>query len=250
MREKRSAEADSFALTKAEMERLVEGSVVQKRICQQLTYKELHSSSENIWSALFMTGYLTQRGEPAGDRWNLAIPNREICNIFTEQILALFKDEVRKDGSTLQNFCDALVHGDAEKVEALFNAYLERTISVRDTFVKKSTKENFYHGILLGILEYKAGWYVTSNRESGDGFCDIMVIIDDSDTGIIIEVKYAEGSLETECQKALMQIEVNHYIESLRFSEIHKVLKYGIACKRKKCKVILEKEIMEYEEEY
>lgn len=242
------AAEDNFALTKAEMERLVNGETVQKKICQELTYKELYSSSENIWSALFMTGYLTQRGVLTGERVELAIPNREIRNIFTNQILMLFKKQVAKDGSTLRSFCEALYHGEVEKAETFFNAYLEKTISIRDTFVKKPTKENFYHGILLGILEYKAGWYVTSNRESGDGFTDIMVIIDDSDTAILIEVKYAEGSLEAACRKALEQIDVNHYTESLRFSDIHKVLKYGIACKRKKCKVVLEKEILEYEE--
>ena len=188
-----------------------------------------------------MTGYLTQRGELNGNRYNLAVPNREVRNIITEHIMKLFKAGVEKDGEMVNEFCDALLEGKPETVERLFTAYMEKTVSVRDTFVHKSTKENFYHGILLGILSFKGGWSVSSNKESGDGFSDIVVRIDDSDVGIVMEVKYSEkGDKEPECIEALKQIDDNRYTEVLHQAGIHKVLKYGVACNRKSCKVILD----------
>lgn len=230
-------------LTRMELEQLVNGGVVQKEISQELTYKELYDSMDNIWSTLFMTGYLTQRGEPNGNRYNLVIPNREIRNIITDHILKLFKDDVEKDGEMVGRFCDALLEGKPELVEQLFTAYMKKTISVRDTFVRRPTKENFYHGILLGILSFKAGWLVSSNREAGDGFSDIMISIYDSDVGIIIEVKYAEdGDLEAECKKAIDQIETKSYEEAFLDADVRKILKYGIACNRKQCRVILAEE--------
>lgn len=228
-------------LTRMELEQLVNGGIVQKEISQELTYKELYDSMDNIWSTLFMTGYLTQRGEPNGNRYNLVVPNREVRNIITERIMKLFRDDVEKDGEMVNNFCNALLNGKPETVEQLFTAYTKKTISVRDTFVKKPTKENFYHGILLGILSFKGGWMVTSNKETGDGFSDIMVRIDDSDTGIVIEIKYAEdGELEAECCKALEQIQTKRYEEAFWEADVHKILKYGIACNRKNCRVLLE----------
>ena len=228
-------------VTRIELERLINGETVQKEINQELTYKELYSSIYNLWSTLFMTGYLTQKGDSNGKRYNLAIPNQEIRNIMTDHILQLFKEDVAKDGAMVETFCQALVDGNADRIEQLFTEYLTKTISVRDTFVRKPVKENFYHGILLGILSYKGGWYVTSNRESGDGFSDIMVRIDDEDVGIIIEVKYAENGKEEEMsRKALLQIHEKHYEKVLLDEDIHKVMKYGIACNKKKCKVSME----------
>ena len=180
-------------LTKMELEQLVNGGIVQKEINPELTYKELYSSIDNLWSTLFMTGYLTQRGEPNGDRYNLVIPNREIRNIITNHILKMFKESIKKDGKTVGEFCDALLKQNPEKVESIFTDYMKKTISIRDTFVKKPTKENFYHGLLLGILGFKENWSVMSNRESGDGFSDILIRIEDEDVGIVIEVKYASG---------------------------------------------------------
>lgn len=228
-------------VTRIELERLINGETVQKEINQELTYKELYSSIDNLWSTLFMTGYLTQKGDSNGKRYNLAIPNQEIRNIMTDHILQLFKEDVAKDGAMVETFCQALVDGNADRIEQLFTEYLTKTISVRDTFVRKPVKENFYHGILLGILSYKGGWYVTSNRESGDGFSDIMVRIDDEDVGIIIEVKYAENGKEEEMsRKALLQIHEKHYEKVLLDEDIHKVMNYGIACNKKKCKVSME----------
>lgn len=228
-------------LTKMELERLVNGGMVQKEVNQELTYKELYSSIDNLWSTLFMTGYLTQRGEPDGNRYNLVIPNREIRNIMTEHILKMFRDHIKNDGKTLNEFCEALLNRNSEKVETIFTEYMKKTISIRDTFVQKPTKENFYHGLLLGILGFKENWSVLSNRESGDGFSDILIQIEDVNVGIVIEIKYAEdGNLQKECEKALKQIIDQRYTELMEQEEISTILKYGIACYKKKCKVVLE----------
>lgn len=227
-------------LTRMELEQLVNGGIVQKEINSELTYKELYSSIDNLWSTLFMTGYLTQRGEPSGNRYNLVIPNREIRNIITNHILKMFKENVKDDGKTVSDLCDALLNQNPEKVELIFTEYMKKTISIRDTFAQKPTKENFYHGLLLGILGFKENWSVMSNRESGDGFGDILIRIEDEDVGIVIEVKDADdGNLQGECEKALQQIIDIRYTEALEQEGIHTIIKYGIACYRKKCKVLM-----------
>ncbi len=232
--------ADSGA-TRKEIERLVAGETVAKEIHQELTYKELYHSIGNVWSVLFMTGYLTQRGR-SEDVFQLAIPNMEIRKIFTGQIMKLFEESMQRDGDAVNSFCGALQNGDASSVEEKFTEYLKKTISIRDTFVKKQTKENFYHGILLGILGFKASWDVSSNKEAGDGYSDIQVETDD-ETGIIIEVKYAQDAdLDAQCRKALKQIEAAGYAKQLYDEGMRTVLKYGIACYKKRCRVVLEKE--------
>ena len=229
-------------LAKTELERLVSGNVVRKRINETITYKELYSTIDNLWSTLFMTGYLTQRGSEDDGRYRLVIPNREIRNIVTDHILSLFQDEVKKDGQMANAFCQALMEGKEKEVERLLTAYMGKTISIRDTFVRKSIKENFYHGILLGILSFKTGWEVSSNRESGTGFSDILIEIDDSDIGIVLEVKYSddEDQLEKDCKEALKQIKDRDYSQKLRDAGFHRILKYGIACQIKTCKVLVE----------
>ena len=227
--------------TRREIEKLVAGDVIIKEIRQELTYKEMYQSIDNIWSVLFTTGYLTQRGKPEGNRFKLVIPNLEIRSIYTEQIMSYFKKTVQKNGEMMEQFCDALQDGNAELLEKILSDYLKKTISIRDTFVKKPMKENFYHGILLGILGFKDGWGVTSNKEAGNGYSDIIVEDDEAEFGIIIEVKYAEnGELESTCRKALRQIENCKYDEELRDDGIDKIMKYGIACYKKRCKVLLE----------
>lgn len=230
-------------LTRMELEKLVNGGIVQKEINEELTYKELYSSMDNLWSTLFMTGYLTQRGAPDGNRYNLVIPNREIRNIITNHVLKMFKDNIKNDGKMLNEFCNALLNRRADEVEQIFTEYMKKTISIRDTFVRKPAKENFYHGMLLGILGFKENWSVMSNRESGDGFSDILIRIEDEDVGIVIEVKYAEdGKLEEECEKALRQVVDLRYAEEIEQEGIHTILKYGIACYKKKCKVVMRAE--------
>ena len=190
-----------------------------------------------------MTGYLTTRGEKDGQRYDLVIPNQEICDIITTHILTLFKEMVRKDGELLNAFCSALRDGEAELVKNIFTEYLQKTISIRDTFVRNDMKENFYHGILLGILGFKTDWNVRSNREAGDGFSDISITMNDVDIGIVIEIKYGEADdLERESKKALDQIHDKHYTEQMKQEGIKSVLKYGIACNRKQCSVAVVRE--------
>lgn len=228
-------------LAKTDLERLVNGEIVEKDIREDLTYNELYASMDNLWSTLFMAGYLTHKGRVDTKRFRLAVPNREIRNIITEQVLALFKQDVEKDGQLLNDFCTALSDGYTDEVERLFSEYMKKTISVRDTFARKELKENFYHGLLLGILGFKAGWSVMSNRESGNGFSDIMIMIDDAEIGIVIEVKYAEShDLEAVCKDALKQMIDKRYTEYFEQQGIKKILKYGIACRVKECKVMLE----------
>lgn len=200
----------------------------------------MYKSVEKLWSVLFTTGYLTQRGMQEDKSFNLAIPNMEIREIFTEQIMEFFKEDVQQNKGLAEQFGAALKNGAVHEVEKCFTEFLKRTISIRDTFVKKRLKENFYHGILLGILSCYDAWVVSSNRESGDGYSDILLVMDDEETGVIIEVKYAEnGDLEECCKKALQQIETKRYEESLRREGIERILKYGIACYKKRCKVML-----------
>ena len=228
-------------LAKTDLERLVNGEIVEKDIREDLTHNELYASMDNLWSTLFMAGYLTHKGRVDTKRFRLAVPNREIRNIITEQVLALFKQNVEKDGQLLNDFCTALSDGHTNEVERLFSEYMKKTISVRDTFARKELKENFYHGLLLGILGFKAGWSVMSNRESGNGFSDIMIMIDDAEIGIVIEVKYAEShDLEAVCKDALKQMIDKRYTEYFEQQGIKKILKYGIACRVKECKVMLE----------
>ena len=238
-------EALGDGVTKTEMERLIGGEIVQKEIHEEMTYHDLYADMGNVWSVLFMTGYLTQRGRADGNLYNLVIPNREIRNIFTEQIMKMFQEQAEQDGEALGRFCDALEQGNAEEVERCFTGYMRKTVSIRDTFVRKATKENFYHGMLIGLLGFKEGWTVMSNREAGDGFSDIQILIDDAETGIVIEVKYAQnGDLEAECQKALTQMRALHYEDGMRNAGMQKVFKYGIACWKKTCKVVVESEIL------
>ena len=236
---RRFIEMADVGATKMEIEKLVAGEEITKEIHQELTYQDMYSTIENLWSLLFTTGYLTQRGEPEGRQFHLVIPNKEIHEIFEMQIVDLFKENVKKDGETLDRFCEALKNGETDSVQRQFQAYLRKTISIRDTFVKKKMKENFYHGILLGILGFKASWNVFSNRETGDGYSDLLITIPDEAIGIVIEMKYADdGNLDAACQKALEQIEGNHYEEELYDEGMDDILKYGIACYKKRCRVM------------
>lgn len=229
--------------TKREIERLMAGESITKTIHPELTYKEMYESIENIWSVLFATGYLTQSGQVDARKFKLRIPNLEIRDIFKTQIMEYFKESVAKDGDMLGRFCKALKNGEEKKVEDIFESYLKKTISIRDTFVRKEMKENFYHGILLGILGIKEEWGVFSNRETGEGYSDILIETENSETAILIEVKYAgDGNLDVACERALKQVEERKYDEELRENGVDKILKYGIACYMKRCKVKLAEE--------
>ncbi len=240
---KRFIQESANAVTRREIERLAAGDVIIKEIHQELVYPEIYKTADNIWSLLFTTGYLTQRGKAQGRRMKLAIPNLAVRDIFVTQIMEYFIENVREDGDMLNQFCEALKHGDAKEVENLFTAYLRRTISIRDTFVRHGLKENFYHGVLIGILGVKSRWGISSNREMGEGYADILVEPDTGDMGIIIEVKYAhDADLDAACREALRQIAYTRYEEDLADDGVGNILKYGIACYKKRCRVMLAQE--------
>lgn len=232
-------ESDNSGTIRREIEGLVAGECIIKELHQELTYEDMYQTVDNIWSVLLTTGYLTQRGRSEGNIFRLAIPNREIRNIFTTQIMQLFRENVKKDGELLNRFCEALENGNTESAEKCFGEYLRKTISIRDTSVRKEMKENFYHGVLLGILGIKENWIVRSNRESGEGYSDILIETDDTAMGIVIEMKYAEdGNLQKAAEKALKQIESKQYEEALYDEGIEQILRYGIACYKKRCKIL------------
>ena len=226
--------------TKNEIERLIAGECIEKEISQELTYDEIDKSITNLWSVLFTTGYLTKQGVTEDGKVRLSIPNKEIRNLFIKKIREWFNDTTANDGKTLEEFCNAFVEKNTEKIEQLFGDYLWNTISIRDTAVAKEKKENFYQGILLGLLGYKASWLIKSNAESGTGYSDILVEVPNNRTGIVIELKYAEnGDMDTACNKALQQIEEKSYVDKLRQDGMRNFIKYGIACFKKDCKVVV-----------
>ena len=222
-----------------DIEQLINGNSIKKMIRQELTYRDLDSDSDNLWSIFFTTGYLTQHSAPTGELTELVIPNREIQWIFIRQIREWFKWEIEKNMEKLEGFCRAFQENDTAAIEEGFNAYLKKTISIRDTNARKEMKENFYHGILLGLFGNMDGWDVQSNAESGDGYSDISIEIEELETGIIIELKYAENaSFDTACREALKQINDQNYSEKLIDDGMTIIRKYGIACYKRRCKVI------------
>lgn len=227
------------AATRDEIEQLVNGGTIRKRIKQELTYRDLDSSIENLWSVLFTTGYLTQCGQDTDGMTGLVIPNREIRWIYEEQIQEWFREETRRDVQKLENLGRAFEENDTETIEKEFTSYLRKTISIRDTNTKRKMKENFYHGILLGLFAGMDGWKVRSNAESGEGYSDISVEVEDRDIGIIIELKYAEkASFDEGCSEALRQIHDRNYEEALLDDGMKTIYRYGIACYKKRCKVV------------
>lgn len=233
---------DPGMLTKGELERLVNGEFITQKVDEMITYKELYSSIDNLWSTLFMTGYLTQRGYIGNGYYRLAVPNREICNIIIERVLTLFRKEVAQNGKLLEDFCNAIVSANEAAVEQLLTEYMEKTISIRDNFAR-SLHENFYHGLMIGILGYRRDWEILSNRESGDGFSDILIETTEpeNEIGVVIELKYSsdEKNLDTDCRGALQQIEDKNYVQELCNKGYRKILKYGIAFYHKKCRVMV-----------
>ena len=227
------------AQTRNEIEQLIAGETIIKEIRQELTYNELDTTIDNLWSVLFTTGYLTQRGriEGEGKKYRLAIPNRELRELFVSQIREWFKESVGKDRKTLDNFCEAFLQKDTVTIQELFGDYLWNTISIRDTAT--AYKENFYHGILLGLFGYMRDWIIKSNIESGIGYSDILIEVPRNRTGIVIELKYAEdGDMDAACQRALAQIEEKQHVSLLKEDGMRNIIKYGIACYKKDCQVV------------
>lgn len=226
--------------TKDEIERLIAGDSIVKEIKQELTYNELDQTIDNLWSVLFTTGYLTQRGRESGRKYRLTIPNFEIRELFSSQIREWFKDVTALNPSRLEQLCSAFSKKEPEVIEELLNEYLWNTISIRDTAVAKPKKENFYHGVLLGLLSHKEDWLIRSNVESGEGYSDILVEVPENRTGIVIELKYAEDNqLERSCEEAMEQMERLGYESKLRSDGMKEIVRYGIACYKKHCKVMM-----------
>ena len=225
--------------TKNEIEHLIAGKQIEKEIVPELTYDEVDKNLENLWSVLFTTGYLTHNGRTESGKYRLVIPNREIRNLFIKKIREWFADVTRNDGKVLEELCSAFVNKDVDKIEQIFGDYLWNTISIRDTAVAKERKENFYHGILLGLLGYRSNWLIWSNAESGIGYSDILIEVPTNRTGIVIEVKYADdGDLNAACEEALEQIEKKDYVAKLKQDGMKNFIRYGVACFKKMCKVV------------
>ena len=224
--------------TRDEVEQLINGESIVKTVRQELTYRDIEDSIDNIWSVLYSTGYLTSRGRLPGKQMKLALPNREVRELFIDLVKDWFREETRADTSRINRFCAAFPKGDVATIQDMLHDYLWDSISVRDTAVRSSMKENFYHGMLLGLLQSQESWIVRSNAETGIGYSDISVATPER-LGIVIELKYAEdGNLERACAAALAQIEEKKYAEGLRRRGMKKILKYGIAFWEKECMVV------------
>ena len=228
--------------TRDEVEQLINGECIVKNVRQELTYRDIESTIDNIWSVLYSTGYLTSRGRLSGKQMKLALPNKEVRELFIDLVKDWFQEATRADSSRINRFCAAFPKGDVATIQDMLHDYLWDSISVRDTAVRSSMKENFYHGMLLGLLQSQGSWIVRSNAETGIGYSDISVATPER-LGIVIELKYAEdGNLEAACAKALAQIEEKKYAEALRRRGMKTILKYGIAFWEKECMVVLSKQ--------
>ena len=235
--------------TKDEIECLIAGEAIEKVIRLDLTYDEIENSIDNIWSVLFTTGYLTKIGEvklPDSESYayKLVIPNKEVREVFVLQIQEWFKAVVANENDTMKLLSRAIIDKDEQQIARQLNIVMGRMISILDTKAPDDMKENFYHGMLLGLLRgSNPDWLIKSNRESGDGFSDILIKPEDPDAGIIIEVKYAKEikGLDAACDAAMAQIKDKRYDEALRDEDRCDILAYGIAFCRKRCRVVGEK---------
>ena len=235
--------------TRDEIEKLVAGGFFEKQLRLDLTYDEIDNTIDNLWSVLFTTGYLTTAGEvrlPDSESYayKLVIPNKEVREVFVLQIQEWFKAVVAKDDDTMKLLSRAILDKDEKQIARQLNIVMSRMISILDTKASDDMKENFYHGLLLGLLRgSNPGWLIKSNRESGDGFSDILIKPEDPDAGIVIEVKYAKEmkNLDAACEAAMTQIKEKRYDEALRDEGRCDILAYGIAFCRKRCRVAGEK---------
>ena len=229
--------------TQGEIERLIAGEAIEKAVRLELTYNEIDNSIDNLWSVLFTTGYLTQAGKVERSVYKLIIPNREVREVFILQIQEWFKETVVHDEKPMQAFCQAFLDGNAEEIQKRLTVILGKMISILDTKAKDEQKENFYHGLLLGLLRSEPNWLILSNAESGDGFSDILIEPEDPDAGIVIEVKYSPtlAGMESVCEAAMNQIKEKRYDERLRNEGREHITAFGIAFCKKRCRVVFEK---------
>lgn len=193
--------------TKEEIEELIAGKAIEKKIREDLTYDEIDHSIDNLWSVLFTTGYLTQQGRAERGNYRLMIPNKEVREVFIDQIQQWFDQTVAKNDDKMIRLYRAFEEGNAKEIEKQLTRILGQMISILDTKARDEEKENFYHGMLLGLLRNSKTWIVKSNVESGDGFADILLKPEDPEKGIVVELKYSKTfqGLEKACQRAMMQ---------------------------------------------
>ena len=229
--------------TKDEIEQLIVGEAVEKRIRLDLTYDEIDNSIDNLWSVLFTTGYLTKNGDVENGMYRLIIPNKEVREVFLLQIRDWFDQVVANDHASTEKINRGFLEGKTDDIQQELTMFLGETISVLDTKARNEEKEIFYHGILIGILKNYSGWAVKSNRESGDGYADILLKPKNPDVGIVIELKYAHSmnELDKACERAMEQIKNHRYDAELREDGRNDLLAYGIAFCKKRCKVVVEK---------
>ena len=229
--------------TKDEIEQLIAGDVIEKKIRQDLTYDEIDQSIDNLWSVLFTTGYLTQTGRAERGIYKLMIPNKEVREVFIDQIQQWFDQTVVNDEDRMSSFYQSFAQGKAKDVQDQLTSILAETISILDTKARNEEKKNFYHGMMLGLLRNHRNWIVKSNVESGEGFVDILIKPEDPDEGILIELKYSKmfDGLEKACERAMEQVKNRRYDEALRDEGRCHILAYGIAFCKKRCKVVVQK---------
>ncbi|MCD8016263.1 MAG: ATP-binding protein, partial [Oscillospiraceae bacterium] len=227
--------------TQREIEELIAGESIRKKLRLDLTYNEIDKNIDNLWSMLFTTGYLTTCGSDGRGNYDLVIPNREVNEIFVNEIQEWFSDKIHEDTAGSNLLCDAFASGDTGAIEGYLNKWLNASISIRDK-QSKSPAENFYHGVLLGMLGTRGNdWDVRSNIESGDGYPDITITRNEDSYGFIIELKYAANvnALTDSAEKALAQIDTKNYEQRLLDEGITDIKKYGIAFFNKKCRVLV-----------
>ena len=229
--------------TRDEIEELIAGHAVKKRIRMDLTYDEVDNTIDNVWSVLFTTGYLTREGREMDGIYRLIIPNKEVREVFVLQIREWFNRVVANDRASTEKINRGFLEGNVEDIQRELTHFLGESISVLDTKARNEEKEIFYHGILIGILKSNVSWAVRSSRESGDGYADILITPKNPDVGIVIELKYARSfkELDQACERALEQIRDRRYDEALREDGRSEILAYGIAFWKKRCKVLAER---------
>ena len=224
--------------TKNEVEQLLNNKYIVKSVRQELTYRDIDSSIDNIWSVLYSTGYLTQCGRLPGKQLKLIIPNKEVHELFTDLVKEWFQEKTLSDSAKIHRFCKAFPAGEADIIQNMLHDYLWDSISIRDTAVRMDRKENFYHGMILGLLRSQENWLIQSNAETGEGYSDISIYTPEH-IGIVIELKYAHGgNLEKACAKALQQIREKKYAVGLRRKGMERIITYGIAFYEKECMVV------------
>lgn len=227
----------SDGTTQMEIERLIAGDTITKMINEQLTHSEIDENLENVWSLLYMTGYLTVARKPSGGRYELRIPNREVREIFKRQVLSWFTERARAATEKLAGLYEAFEKGDAEAIEKLLNRQLITTVSFYDAY------ESFYPGFLLALLSTCVDWCVSSNAETGRGRSDITVERRDRELGFVIEIKEVRtrAKLDEACTAAMKQAEDRDYAAVMLRYGVETVFTYGIAFCDKRCRVAVKR---------